>query len=276
MRHTLDGQKALARGWRLAVATALAAVALSPLTTQAFTLIQPVIKLYVNPNAGYTTSLVQVRGTLVIQGGCPPPPATFKFTFDSKPLWTKSVSACNPTTYLWDTGWSAYIKPPVPPTVGTHTILLNVYSATGALFGTAKFAYAIYPAPPSPVQRTSPTPSPSPTPDCSTGVAAAGCPSPSTTACPASAGLPPPGSGGFGDNLIAALMVAAALPIVGLALFGPGPLLAALARRRRLLALFGLVVLSALTLSCTSTVGNNPDVTPITATSPTPSPTSSC
>jgi hypothetical protein len=267
-------RKALSHGCRMAVATVLGAAALSPLTAQGFTLIQPVIKLYVNPNAGYTTSLVQVRGTLAFAGSCPATAVTFKFTFDSKALWNRTVSACNPKTSLWDTGWSAYTKPPVVPTVGTHTIQVNVYSSSGGLIGTAKVGYAVYKAPASPPTRTSPTSANSPTPDCATGPAVAGCPSPSAAACPAaSAGIPPPGSGAFGDYLIAGLMVAVALPIAGMALFGPGPLLAALTRRRRWSALFGLVVLSALTLSCISTVSNNPNITPIATVSPSPTPT---
>jgi len=86
--------------------------------------------------------------------------------------------------------------------------------------------------------------------------------------------LPDSGSGGWGDNTIAALMVGAALPIAGLAMFGPQTLLAAAHRRRRFLMLFGLSALVVLTLSCDFPTASNPqtsptaDVTPSTASTP--------
>jgi hypothetical protein len=254
------------RGCRVALLLVAAAAAFGPATGQAFTLI-PMVKLYVNPAAGYTTSLVQVHATLNV-GTCSAAPATFKFLFDSKPLWTKTVN-CNPNTVLWDTGWSPYIKPPVPPTVGKHVISVTAYSTTGAPIGTANYSYSIYPAPASP--RTQPTPSQVATPsqDCATGAVGAACASPTTAtspgcpaaavtavcsspsakACPA-AMLPNAGTGGWGDNTIAALMVGSALPIAGLALFGPGPLWAFARRRRTVLVILGLSMLVTLTVSC--------------------------
>ncbi len=87
--------------------------------------------------------------------------------------------------------------------------------------------------------------------------------------------LPPSGTGGWADTLIAAAMVGAAFPIAGLALIGPGSLWAAITRRRRLLMLFGLSALVVLTLSCDfPTVAGNPqtspsaDVTPSSASTP--------
>jgi len=62
--------------------------------------------------------------------------------------------------------------------------------------------------------------------------------------------LPNAGTGGWGDNTLAALMVGSALPIAGLALFGPGPLWAFARRRRRLLVILGLSMLVTLTVSC--------------------------
>jgi len=259
------------RGCRVALLLIAAAAAFGPATGQAFTLI-PVVKLYVNPAAGYTTSLVQVHGTLKV-GSCSAAPVTFKFLFDSTPLWTKTVN-CNTTTVLWDTGWSPYIKPPVPPTVGKHLISVTAYSTTGSALGTANYSYSIYAAPASPRTQPSPTPSPTPSPVCAVGAATAGCASPSTAACPVGM-LPSAGTGGWGDNTIAALMVGAALPIAGLAIFGPQTLLAAAYRRRRFLMLFGLSALVALTLSCDfPTIAGNQqtspaaDVTPSTALTP--------
>jgi hypothetical protein len=254
---------------RVAIAVTAIAVALSPAASQAFTLVPPVVKLYVNPKAGYTTSLVQVRGTTTVNGTCTGVPLTFNFLFDSKALWSRNVSSC--TAGAWDTGWSAYQKPPVPPTVGSHFVSLMVINGT-ATIGTALYAYSIYPAPASPRTQPTPTPTTSPTtaasPDCPVGAVTAGCPSPSATACPA-AMVPKAGTGGWGDNTIAALMVGAALPIAGLALFGPGPLWAAVGRRRRLLTLFGLSALVVLTLSCDFPgVGQNSTPTPSPAASP--------
>jgi hypothetical protein len=244
-------------GWL--VATALPATA--------FTLIGAT-KLYVNPNAGYTTSLVQVRATYSL-GSCTAATVTFAFLFDSKTFWNTSAK-CNTSSAVWDTGWSQYIKPPSPPTVGTHTIVVDSYGPTGGQVGTAKFTYKVYPAPASPSPKASPSPSPSPSPDCAT-TPAAGCPSPTASSCPATGALPPPGSGGLVDNLIAAAMVAAVLPIVGLAFFGPVQLFSAIRRRRRILTLIGLSLLVLATLSCTSTSSPVAATTPTTQASSSPS-----
>ena len=83
--------------------------------------------------------------------------------------------------------------------------------------------------------------------------------------------LPNAGTGGWGDNLIAALMVGAALPVAGLALFGPQTLLAAAYRRRRFLMLFGLSAIAALALNCTfptSSTSPTAQVTPSAASTP--------
>ena len=226
------------RAVRLAALAAVVAALLPATSASAFTLIQPTVKLYVNPKAGYTTSLVQVRGTLTFQGGpCPTTtPESFSFTFDSKPLWSRTVPGCNPSTGLWDTSWSAYIVPPVTRTVGNHTIAMTVATAT------VKTTYTIYPAPAPPSPRAGPTPGSSPS----------SSPSATSTICPTAANLPPPGAGGLVDNFIAGAMVAAVLPLIGMALFGPTQLLTAIGRRRRWLHLLGLSLLVAATLSCTS------------------------
>jgi len=254
------------RGCRVALLVVAAAAAFGPATGQAFTLIPPVIKLYVNPTAGYTTSLVQVRGTVTVNGTCTGAPLNFNFLFDSKALWSRNVSACAGSA--WDTGLSPYKKPPVTPTVGKHVISLNVVNpSNGATIGTASYTYSIYAAPASP--RTQPTPSQvaTPTQDCASGAAAVGCPSPTAQACPA-AMLPSSGTGGWGDNTIAALMVGAALPIAGLAIFGPQTLLAAAYRRRRFLTLFGLSAISVLALNCTFPTASNPQTSPAAAVTP--------
>ncbi len=59
-------------------------------------------------------------------------------------------------------------------------------------------------------------------------------------------------------------MVASVLPIAGFALFGAGPLLA-LARRRRLLKLLGLVIFVAATLSCAPTTAPTAGASPSTS-----------
>jgi hypothetical protein len=260
------GTRTMARMWRrwarlalgVGAAGLLAVVVQPPATAHAFTLINPTIKLYVNPSAGYTTSLVQVRGTMTFPGGnpCTATPETFTFTFDSKALWSKTVAACNNTTKLWDTAWSQYKVPPVPRTVGKHHISV----AVGA--GSASYTYAIYPAPASP--RASPSPSPSPSA------------SPSSSPCAATAALPASGTGGFVDNFIAGAMVAAVLPILGLALFGsPAQLLAAAGRRRKLLQLLGFSLLLFGLMSCTSSVAQGPGESPVAAVSPSQAPTPS-
>jgi hypothetical protein len=77
-------------------------------------------------------------------------------------------------------------------------------------------------------------------------------------------------------------MVAMVLPILGLAFFGPGQILAATGRRRRrfVYALgFGVLLLGS--FSCTSSlVANHPSPTPVVSSepgpSPSPSPSPSC
>jgi len=242
----------------------LACLLATAMPAQAFTLIQGTTKLYVNPNAGYTTSWVQVHATYYLPNACPNPAQTFKFTFDSKLLWSKYVGGCNRTTFLWDTGWSSYIKPPVTPTVGSHKIVVTVYSgSTGLPGGTASFTYRVYQAPASPSPRQSPIPSPSPTPS---PIA-----SPSSATCPATGALPPTDTGSLVDNLIAGAMVASVLPIVGFAIFGTSPVLA-LMRRRRLLKLLGLTLFLTATLSCTSASTPTANVSPVASPSPSASP----
>lgn len=85
--------------------------------------------------------------------------------------------------------------------------------------------------------------------------------------------LPPAGTGSFGDALVAGLVMFSVIPILGLALVGPGPLLAAVRRRSKLLMLLGLSALAALTLSCASTVAEQP--TPAALVSPAASPSCS-
>jgi hypothetical protein len=256
------------RGCRVALLLLAAAAAFGPATGQAFTLITPTTKLFVNPAVGYTTSLVQVRATFQFASGCPTPPTTFKFSFAGAPLWTKAVSVCNAATFVWDTGWSAYIKPPVQVKAGKYVIGVVVYLFNGSTCAqgcSAQFSYTAVNPRPSPVSQ--PSPSASTSPDCATGAAACpspttatspGCPaaavtavcsSPSAKACPA-AMLPNAGAGAWGDNTIAALMVGSALPIAGLALFGPGPLWAFARRRRTVLVILGLSMLVTLTVSC--------------------------
>jgi len=257
--------KHIAHAMRLTFALVALLAAVSPAAAQAFTLVTPVAKLYVNPKAGYTTSVVQVRGTATVNNTCTAGTAlTFNFYFDGKGLWSKTVSTC--TAGAWDTGWSAYLTPPVPRTVGKHTITLNVVNpANGAVVATASYAYSIYPAPASPQQQA---PSPTPTPTPSPVVV-----SPSSSSCAATGMLPPTGTGSFGDTLVAGLVMFSVIPIVGLALIGPGPLLKAARRQRKLFMLLGLSALAALTLSCATSVAEQP--TPATLVSPASSPSCS-
>ena len=244
---------------RAGVVVLVATCALGPTAGQAFTLINPpIVKLFINPKTAYPTTSFQVRGTT--QLGNPPAacPAgavitlTFNFSFDVPLIWSRNAT-CNPANNnLWDTGYSSFIKPPVAPTVGQHVVYLKVVNAsTGAQVGAAQGAYTIIRPPPSPVTQPSPSPSPPPPPS----------PTSTNVSCPA-AMLPPSGTGSWGDNLIAGLVVAAVLPIAGLTLFGPTPLLAFARRRRRLLLLIGLSALTALTLSCT-TVAQKPVAAPL-------------
>src|SRR5438309_2069852 len=176
------------------------------------------------------------------------------------------ISDCNRTTFLWDTGWSAYIKAPVTPTVGSHKIVVTVYSgSTGLPGGAASFTYRVYQAPSSPSPRQSPisTPSPMPSPIAS----------PSSSTCTTTGALPPSDSGSLVDNLIAGAMVASVLPIIGFAIFGTSPLLA-ITRRRRLLKLLGLTLFLAATLSCTSASTPTANVSPVASPSASPSCTS--
>lgn len=257
------------RALRAGFVVLAAACALGPATSQAFTLI-PIVKLFINAPSGYPTSNVQVRGSYSTGATCPAGVVvsyTFNFYFDSPLVWSKTVP-CNPTTNNWDTGNSPFFKPPVP-TVGTHVISLKVMSALGAQVGnTQQSNYKIVsppppPPPPPPVTHPSPTPTPSPSPP----------PSPTSVSCPA-AMLPPTGTGSWGDNLIAGLVVASVLPLVGLTLFGPNTLLAFARRRRRLLMLIGLSALTALTLSCTTIGSNSGNPTPAALISPPASPSS--
>ncbi len=267
----------MAGALRIAIALTVIGTAFLPATSQAFTLIART-QLYVNPNVGYTTSLVQVRAVHTSNVVACSTQLSFRFTFDSQTLWARSVANCNPNTFQWDTAFSAYLKPPVPAAAGTHLIAVGVYVPGGALAqgGTAQFAYKTVNPPASPRTQPPPTPSPTPTPDCASGAVAVGCPSPTAQACPA-AMLPPSGTGGWGDNTIAALMVGAALPIAGLAIFGPQTLLAAAYRRRRFLTLFGLSAMAVLALNCTFPTASNPQTSPAAAVTPSAASTpSSC
>ena len=257
--------KRIAHAMRLTFALVALLAAVSPAAAQAFTLIQPAVKLFVNPKAGYTTSVVQVRATGTVNNTCNAgTQLNFNFYFDGKSLWNRNVSTC--TAGAWDTGWSAYITPPVPRTVGKHTISVNMVNPSGgATLATASYVYSIYQAPASPQQQA---PSPTPTPTPSPVVV-----SPSSSSCAATGMLPPTGTGSFGDALVAGLVMFSVIPIVGLALIGPGPLLAAARRRRKLFMLLGLSALAALTLSCASSVAEQP--TPATLVSPVSSPSCS-
>jgi len=269
------------RALRAGVVLVAAVCALGPATGQAFTLIQPTTKLFLVPKSGYPTTYIQVRGTLQFgsnpcAAGVPPAPLAFNFYFDAAAIWSKTVVCVNsPTVGIWNTGNSPFIKPP-NPSVGNHVVYLKVINpANGVQTGAAQSAYTIFNPPASPVP--SPSPSPPPTPSstgCAVGAATTACPtsSPSNAACPA-AMLPPSGTGSWGDNLVAGLVVAAVLPLAGLTIFGPGTLLAFARRRRRLLLLIGLSALTALTLSCT-TVAKTPIPAPLI--SPPASPSSSC
>ena len=282
------------RALRLAVAAAVLVVAASPATAHAFTLIQTT-KVTVTPTAGYPTSTFKLNGHT---SPCGNGPFTYTFYFDTNIylLWNTSVGACNASAY--DTGLSPSLAPPSGlNTVGAHQIILNFSDAIGGS-GSVTTTYTINnppppppkpspsrppPPPPSPVRQSPPStqPSTSPStaasPNCPVGAVTAGCPSPSANACPA-AMLPSAGTGGWADNLIAAAMVGAALPIAGLAMFGPQTLLAAAYRRRRFLTLFGLSAMAVLALNCTfPTTASNPQTTPAAAVTPSAAATpSSC
>ncbi|HET7466258.1 MAG TPA: hypothetical protein VFL29_06310 [Candidatus Dormibacteraeota bacterium] len=254
------------RAARMVITAAAVVLAASPAAAHAFTLIQTT-KVTVTPTSGYPTAAFRVDGRT---SPCGNGPFTYTFYFDSNLvlLWNTSVGACVSNAY--DTGLSPNLVPPNGfNAVGAHTIILTFSDANGGS-GTTTTAYTINnpPPPPRPSPKPSPSavrssppttqPSPSTTPstatspNCPPGAVTAGCPSPtpSNATCPA-AMLPPPGTGGWADNLIAGAMVLAVIPIAGLALFGPGPLWAAVNRRRRLLTLLGLSVVAVLTLNCT-------------------------
>jgi hypothetical protein len=199
----------LTLGWLL-VAGAVSGQAASPAVT----------RIFVKPNSGYTSSAVQVKGTYATIGFCHAPPLLFTFTFDSRYIWSRSVSYCAPQTYIWDTGLSPYIRPG-SQAVGMHTVMVSVSYAGRPLSGaTATWAYRIYQAPAPAQPRASPSPAPSPSQN------------PSPVGCmPLSAGM---------------------LPLLGLTLIGAGPLLA---RRRRLLLLFALALVAA-TISCSANSGH--------------------
>lgn len=264
---------------RIAGVLALLAWALAAANAQAFTLIGGA-KVTVSPTSGYPSTGFKVTGTY---GAACGPTYYFNFYFDStlNLIWT-SPGTC--ATNLFTAGPSPSIPPP-DPSVKAHTIIVNVTDANNQLLtgGSATTPYTIVsppPPPPPPSPRpapspvsTTPPPQPSPSPSPSPISSPSPSPSPASAACPA-AMLPPAGTGSWGDNLIAGLVVAAVVPLAGLAVFGPGMLLAFARRRRRLLMLIGLTALTALTLSCT-TIANSGHPTPAALISPAPSPSCS-
>ncbi len=155
---------------------------------QAFTLIGAA-KVSVTPTSGLPTASFSVDGTYAVQGGCPNPPLTFDFYWDSTntSLWKTSVSTCDPKTFVWDTGPSRpIVVPGALATPGTHKILVAVFDATGAPApnGAASTPYTVTSPPPPP---SSPTPSPSPTP-----TTAPPPPPASTAPLPTPPAAPPP------------------------------------------------------------------------------------
>jgi len=258
-------------------------------TARAFTLIG-VASVTVSPTSGYPTAALKATGKFS-PGPCGTP-LNFAFFWDTTInfIWSTTVSACDASRNYVAGPSPAYVPPSGFNGVGGHSVIVSVTDANGNPAGPSSSASAAYtivapppppppspkPPSPSPVRSTPPqtqpsaasSPSQSASPDCATG-AAAGCPSPTATACAVTGTLPPPGTGGFVDSLIAGAIIAGGLAIGMVALVGPGALLAAAIRQRRLLGLLGLAVLVALTLACGSVVGNVPDVTPsATATAP--------
>ncbi len=249
----------------------------------AFTLIQ-VASVSVSPTSGYPTAAFSVDGTYA-PGGCPGSGALFNFFWDDT-LHGIGAASLPAGAKPCDTGPIHGITPASGMNgVGSHKIIVQVINpGTGALFtnGQASTSYTIKqaPPPPSPSPKPSPRPSPKPTPKpppspvthqspsttSSPSSAATPSSSPGQSACAATGALPPPSTGGLVDTFIAGAMVASVLPIGGIAVFGAGPLLA-LARRRRLLKLLGLVILVAVTLSCAPTTAPTADASP----SPSPS-----
>ena len=287
------------RGFRLTIAAVALVAAASPATAHAFTLIAAA-KVTVAPASGLPTAAFTVDGQYG-PGPCTIPLA-FAFYFDTTInfLTSRTVSACN-ASRIYDTGnIGGVVPPPSDNAPGAHQVILIVTDTGGNPMpnGTNTAAYTVNappppppkptpsrqpPPPPSPVRQSPPStqPSTSPStaasPNCPAGAVTPGCPSPSAQACPA-AMLPRAGTGGWGDNAIAALMVGAALPIAGLAMVGPGTLLAAAYRRRRFLILFGLSAMAVLALNCTfPTVAGTPQTSPAAAVTPSSAATpSSC
>ena len=264
---------------------------------QAFTLIGAA-KVSVTPTSGLPTASFSVDGTYAVQGGCPNPPLTFDFYWDSTntSLWKTSVSTCDPKTFVWDTGPSRpIVVPGALATPGTHKILVAVFDATGAPApnGAASTPYTVTSPPPPP---SSPTPSPSPTPTTApppppastapppTPPAAPPPPpppppptpsaappaTPSPAACLVSTTLPPPASPGGQDfALVIGLVFAGAFPIGAVALvMSPG----GWRRDRRLARLAALLGLAAIvaTMACGRPVSHPGLATPVQVASPSP------
>jgi hypothetical protein len=201
----------------------------------------PVTRIYVSPAYGYPSSLVQVKGTYATIGACHAPPLFFSFAIDGRSFWSQSVSYCAPQSYVWDTGLSPSMRLPVS-TVGMHTVMVRVsYAGAEVSGGSATWAYRIYQAP------ASPAPSQSP------GAASSAAPSPVSSPVPTCTLAARPARAG------------ASMPPIGLALVGIGPLIA-FARRRRLLLILGLALLSTAMLGCSSTS------VPVAASAPSASP----
>src|SRR5713101_7467532 len=218
----------------VAILLAASSAAFRPIPSQAFTIIGcgTSSKVTVSPTSG------QKSAGFTADGLCSPAPCgqalTFNFYWDSTStqFWSITNSTCN-AAGTYDTGPSPGFVPPAADNgVGTHKVLLNILNSAGAIVtnGSLSTSYSINsppPPPPSPTRsqaqssptQTRQTPTSTSTSDCNATPTLAGCPSPSTKACPAAA-LPPTGTGGWGDNTIAALMVGSVIPIAGLAIFG--------------------------------------------------------
>jgi hypothetical protein len=252
---------------------------------QAFTLINPKAAVTVSPTAGLKSAALTAHGTYAFPCPSPAPTLVFSLYWDLNTYLMSSTTVTTCSAGLYDAGVSpGYVPDPSDNAVGSHNVILVVTDTTGATMpnGTATAAYLIKaPPPPSPAASPKATPRPSPRPTPTPSRIPSPKPTPSPPVCPVASNLPPPGSGGFVDTFIAGAMVAAVLPILGLALYGPTQLFAALGRRRRILGLLGVGMLLAATLSCTSTAAQ-PGQTPVAAVSPSsqpapsPSPSPTC
>jgi hypothetical protein len=153
------------REWARRLVPALAVACLA-ITLVAQVALADTAGVTVNPTSGLPTAAFTVDGTYTWTAGCPalaPVPLTFVFYFDNNPN-APIGSPMTTSTCVKNVTDSGPSKPWTPPAalakVGSHTVVVNIYDATGKQINTAGAVYTITAPPPPPTTPPPTTPPP--------------------------------------------------------------------------------------------------------------------